>query len=204
MEEKKTSRLVWFDMEFTSLELEQADILQVSAMLTDQSLNRISPPGSDLNLFVAIEDESKLSPWVCEHLKDLLAKCRAPGAVPARELDARLCGWLEEWCGKPADDVSERPVLAGNSVHNDWFIMRRLLPRFEQQLHYRILDVSTLKIEWLRRGGEAFDKENTQAIRHWFPAADVSALKQHDAYFDIIASAAELAFYRAKLFAPAD
>jgi oligoribonuclease len=91
-------------------------------------------------------------------------------------------------------------VLAGNSVHNDWFLMRRFLPQFAGRLHYRLLDVSTLKIQWQDWIGQAaFDKENIDLLNEYYPDGDLPAVQSHDALFDIKASIAELAFYRSQL-----
>ena len=96
--------------------------------------------------------------------------------------------------------MSGQPVLAGNSVHNDWFLMRRFLPLFGSRLHYRLLDVSTIKIQWMDWAGqEAFDKENTNLLNRYYPGEPLDAANAHDALFDIKASIAELAFYRAHL-----
>jgi oligoribonuclease len=96
--------------------------------------------------------------------------------------------------------MGDRPVLAGNSVHNDWFLMRKFLPGFASRLHYRLLDVSTLKIQWMDAfGGEPFDKESIDQLNQYFPGGGIDATNAHDALFDIKASIAELAYYRSSL-----
>lgn len=192
---------VWFDTEYSSLELDSASLLQVAMMITDADLQRVAPPEEDLKLPVRIAPDCPLSPWVEKHLSGLLKKCRGRGAVPAESLDGLLTDYLDRWTGTPFRTVQKRPLMAGNSVHNDWFLARRFLPRFTARLHYRLLDVSALKIEWLARGGKEFDKDDPKTVAAFFPQADLRRLRQHDAYYDIIASAAELAFYRKHLFA---
>jgi len=197
---KKTSAYVWFDAEFTSLELDQARLLQVAVILTDTELNRIAPPEADLNLCIRLEAGEQVSPWVAENLSGLVTQCRSGKAVTLGEADLQIAALLDQYCATPAAEMGDRPVLAGNSVHNDWFLMRKFLPEFGRRLHYRLLDVSTLKIQWMDWvGQEPFDKESVEQLNQYFPGGGISAANAHDALFDIKASIAELAFYRSGL-----
>jgi oligoribonuclease (3'-5' exoribonuclease) len=92
--------------------------------------------------------------------------------------------------------------MAGNSLHADWWLARRFLPRFSGRLHYRHLDVTALKLQWLHLyPGTEFEKENREIIKRYFPEAALSESgSRHDAYYDVNASIAELAFYRRFLF----
>ena len=197
---KASAAYVWFDTEFTSLELDEARLLQVSVMLTDKDLKRLTPPEEDINLYVRLGTDEPLSAWVEKHLAGLVKKCRSNAAVPIEGMDARLTEWIDRWCGTPMKTIQKRPMMAGNSIHNDWILARKFLPTFTDRLHYRLLDVSALKIQWLDlTGGKEFDKEDQALVKQYFPEADLRRLRQHDAYYDIVASAAELAYYRAHL-----
>jgi len=199
-EVKKTSAYIWFDAEFTSLDLENARLLQVAVIITDTNLNRLHPESADLNLCIKLEEGEQVSEWVEENLSALVAQCRSGDAVTVEEADEKIAAMLDEYAGTPFDSISDRPVLAGNSVHNDWALMRRLLPMFGSRLHYRLLDVSTIKIQWMDLKGEAvFDKDSVEALNTYFPAAGIDAANAHDALFDIKASIAELGFYRKNL-----
>lgn len=195
---RESTAYVWFDTEFTSLELDEARLLQVSVMLTDKDLKRLTPPEEDINLYVRVDEETPLSPWVQKNLPDLIKKCRSSDAVPVEEIDAMLTAWVDRWCNTPNKTIQKRPLMAGNSVHNDWILARKFFPTFVSRLHYRLLDVSAMKVQWFDiAGGAEFDKEDAKLVEKYFPEADLGRLKQHDAYYDIIASAAELAYYRA-------
>jgi oligoribonuclease len=197
---KNSTAYVWFDAEFTSLELDTARLLQVAAIVTDTELNRIAPAEADLNLCIRIEDGEQVSPWVAENLSGLVKKCKSNEAVSAEEADRQLAVLLDTYCGTPCGTMADRPVLAGNSVHNDWLLMRKFLPSFGSRLHYRLLDVSTIKIQWQDWiGGEPFDKESVDLLNRYFSCAEITSTNAHDALFDIKASIAELAFYRSKL-----
>lgn len=197
---KKTSAYVWFDAEFTSLELDSARLLQVAVIVTDSELNRLHPESADLNLCIKLEEEQQVSAWVEEHLSGLVSRCRSAEAVTIEEADRKIASLLDEYVGTPCSEMAARPVLAGNSVHNDWYLMRRFLPEFAIRLHYRLLDVSTIKIQWQDwAGGEPFDKESAELLNHYFPEGGITDANAHDALFDIKASIAELAFYRSQL-----
>ncbi len=200
MSRKASTAYVWFDTEFTSLELDEAHLLQVSVMLTDNRLKRITPPEEDLNFHIRLPEDAVLSPWVQKNIPDLIKKCRSRSAVPIGEVDAKLTAFVDRWCGTPTKTIQKRPLLAGNSIHTDWMLARKFFPTFAGRLHYRLLDVSALKIQWLDlTDGEEFKKDDPHTIKTYFPEADLRRLRQHDACYDIVASAAELAYYRAHM-----
>ncbi|HEY5653804.1 MAG TPA: exonuclease domain-containing protein [Pontiella sp.] len=197
---KKTSAYIWFDAEFTSLELEQARLLQLAVIATDHELKRLHPPEADLNLCIKLNEGEQISPWVEENLPELVKQSRSENAVTIEEADQKIVSLLDQYCATPLDNVAERPILAGNSVHNDWFLMRRFLPLFMSRLHYRLLDVSTLKVQWMDWAGQKpFDKEDVALLNQYFPGGIIDKANAHDALFDIKASIAELAYYRSRL-----
>ena len=193
---------VWFDTEYSSLELETALLLQVAALITDSSLKRLLPAKQDVRLSIRIPDGQTVSPWVEEHLPDLVKACRSSEAVDRKTADERLAAYVEAAVGVPAESEDQRPVLAGNSIHADWYLIRRFLPRFLSRLHYRHLDVTAFKLEWKQlHPDREFQKEDPGTIMAYFPEAVLPATEaRHDAYYDVQASIAELAFYRRFLF----
>jgi len=79
-------------------------------------------------------------------------------------------------------------------------LARKFFPLFVSRLHYRLLDVSAVKVLWQDwTDGEEFKKDDPKVVKKYFPEADLRRLRQHDACYDIVASAAELAFYRENL-----
>jgi len=193
---------VWFDTEYSSLELESAWLLQVAALITDTSLRRVLPQEHDLRFAIRLPDNKTLSLWVEQNLTELVRACRSPEAVDIPEADHRLALYVDTATGPPEAIEKKRPVLAGNSIHEDRVLIRRFLPRFLSRLNYRHLDVTTLKLEWkLRQTDTVFDKGNPEMIRQYFPEAVLpTSDSRHDAYYDLQASIAELAFYRRHLF----
>jgi oligoribonuclease len=195
---------VWFDTEYSGLELETAHLLQVAVLVTDIALRRVLPPEEDVRLAIRLPDDQSLSPWVEQNLPDLLKVCRSSEAVDLSTADHRLAAYVDRVAGQPAEKENQRPVLAGNSVHADWWLIRRFLPRFLSRLHYRHLDVTAFKLEWQRlHPDKEFEKENPETLSYYFPEALLPASgSRHDAYYDLQASIAELAFYRGRLFQP--
>jgi len=205
--------LCWFDTEFTSLDLDGARLLQVSLVVTDAELRPIvpqRPPGvpadqlakNGLNVYLRRPVDWVPGEFHRSEMLEVLERC-ARSSVEPSQADEWLAHYLDAAVGPPAASIRERPLLAGNSVHNDWFLARRDLPLFTARLHYRLLDVSALKSEWLAALGgrepELLDKEDPSALLAAFPDADLSGGRAHDAYFDAQASLAELAWYRARL-----
>jgi oligoribonuclease len=189
---------IWFDTEYSDLDLERAQLLQVSALITDTSLRRVVPQVNDVILPVRLPMGEKPSPWVEQYLPDLVIACRSELAVDLAEADNQLAAYVDAVVGAPAANERERPFLAGNSIHADWWLVHHFLPRFRSRLHYRHLDVTSFKLEWQRIHPDIeFEKENSDIVRKYFPEAVLPAAgTRHDAYYDLQASIAELAFYR--------
>ena len=195
---------VWFDTEYSDLDLEAAALMQVAAIITDSAFRRVLPAAGDVCLAVRLPDGAPLSQFVEEYFERLVAVCRSAAAASLEEADERLCAYVAvalEASGLPTD---ARPILAGNSVHADWRLACRFLPRLARRLHYRHLDVTAFKLEWkLRHPDEEFVKEDAAAIRTYFPEAILpDDAGRHDAYYDVQASIAEMTFYRARLLRP--
>lgn len=194
---------VWFDTEYSDLDLKKAVLLQVAAFVTDASLRRVLPPDHDVRLAIRLSEDAELSDWVRRNLRELIVRCRSTDAADVAEADDRLCAHVAAAAELTGAGEEFRPVLAGNSVHADWWLAHRFLPRFLSCLHYRHLDVTTIKLEWkrLHPRSREFSKKDPLLVRRYFPEAvcSVSALR-HDALYDAEASVAELAFYRKHLF----
>jgi oligoribonuclease len=195
---------VWFDTEYSDLDLEAAALMQVAAIITDSAFRRVLPAAGDVCLAVRLPDGAPLSQFVEEYFERLIAVCRSPAAASLEEADERLWAYVGEALKASGRAGDARPILAGNSVHADWRLACRFLPRFAGRLHYRHLDVTAFKLEWkLRHPEEEFVKEDAGAIRACFPEAILlDDAGRHDAYYDVQASIAEMTFYRARLLRP--
>ena len=197
----ESTAYLWFDTEYSNLDLEQAVLLQVALVITDAQCRRLAPASEDLNLTVRLPRGRKISPWVEENIPSLVQACRSPAALPVAQVDERLAAYVARTVTVPGGEYKRRPILAGNSVHSDWFLARRFLPKFSALLHYRHLDVTALKLQWQDWfKGEEFEKDDPARLREFFPEAVLGDSDQrHDAYYDAQASIAELNFYRKRL-----
>jgi len=193
---------IWFDAEYSSVELEDAVLLQVAVLATDSSLHRVLPQEQDVRLVIRAPEGARFSPWVEENLPGLALECRSREAIDVAEADERLAAYVDATVAFRSDRGDHRPFLAGNSIHFDWWLARRFLPLFLGRLHYRQLDVSSFKLEWKRaHPATRFDKTDPNTIRTYFPEAFINdSANRHDAYYDLQASIAELAFYRQHFF----
>jgi oligoribonuclease len=202
-----SSCLLWFDTEFNVSEVEHASILQAALVVTDSSLRVLQPLAT-----LPLEAHERRKHGVCLHVAmrpglplsdfvraqtELLAGCEAHGR-PIAVVDRLLCAWVDATLGPPDDDKKRRPMLAGNSIHMDWYLVLKELPELARRLHYRVLDVTALKTEWRTTlDGPKFDKDDPASVRAHLADPDVDAgAARHDAYYDVQASMAELAFYR--------
>ena len=199
----RSTAYVWFDTEYSSLELDGAVLLQVAMRITDADLQPLDPLRRDVNFFVKLPDGADVSPWIRENMPDIVERCRSNDAITAADLDAHLAATVDRVVVVPGGEYKRRPILAGNSIHSDWFLAKKFLPRFLAKLHYRHLDVTALKLQWqdLRTHEEEFEKEDAALIAKYCPEPKIDpAAKRHDAYYDVQASIAELNFYRGKFF----
>lgn len=193
--------LVWFDTEYTTLELESAHLIQVAMVITDMAGRRIAAAEHDLVTPVRLPEDAFVSKFVEGELASQLKQARSGTAPTIEDVDQMLVQRLEELTGPCPEKVKERPILAGNTIHADWWMAKKFLPHFLERLHYRNLDVSVLKILWLEsKRGPEFDKDNISLLQDHLPGWTLpSGAKKHDALYDVMASVAELNYYRQHL-----
>ena len=198
MQTHQGPRLVWFDTEYTSLDLEQAHLVQVAMVVTAFDGRRIAPAAQDLVTPVRLPVEAPVSEFLARECPALVTLARGANAPTLDLVDALLAARLDDLLGPPAAKSKDRPILAGNTIHADWWLAEKFLPRFVARLNYRHLDVSALKILWLgAQAGPEFEKADIALMRANLPGWDLPATAQrHDALYDVMCSIAELNFYR--------
>jgi oligoribonuclease len=171
--------LVWIDLEMTGLDPASDVILQAALVITTADLVPLDEVAFDI--WQPEEALRRMIPIVREmHERTGLTGRVRRSAVRVPEVERALVERVLRWCVPPA-------TLCGNSVWSDRRFIERYLPDLHRALHYRIVDVSSLKVLAQRWYGEAaaFQK----------PAAG-----EHDARVDIHNSIAELQHYRRILF----
>jgi oligoribonuclease len=173
---------VWVDMEMSGLVPDRDRILEVALVVTDAELNTIA----EAPVYVIHQSDEVLDAmdsWnKSTHGKSgLVDKVRA-STFTEDEVESRILDFL-----KPL--VAERMApLAGNTVHQDRRFMARYMPAFDAYLHYRIVDVSTLK----------------ELAKRWHPQVlqGVSKEGKHEALADVYESIEELRHYRRTFLVP--
>lgn len=174
------ANLVWVDLEMTGLEPEHNTILEIATIVTDADLTvlaegpmiAIHRPGAVLEAM----DE-----WNREHhgASGLIARVRASQHTVATA-EAETLAFVRQYC------TPRSSPLCGNSVHHDRRFLVREMPHLVAFLHYRNVDVSTIK----------------ELVRRWYPADAQAPEKKHAhlALDDIRESIEELRFYRTHVF----
>lgn len=200
----------WFDTEYSELDLDRARVLQVALVVTDAELRPVGGASVDIpddlltkdgfSAVLELPPREEISQHVLDHYQPLLERCEHEGRK-AEEIDGFLAIYLDQFPESRAENLRDRPVLSGNSIHADYFLARRYFPRFMDRLSYRLFDVTTFKLEWQAHyREEKFVKlGHPERIREYYPGQDEIRGGKHDAYFDVQASIAELAFYRSRL-----
>jgi oligoribonuclease len=176
-------RLVWIDCEMTGLDYVADALIEVAALVTDFELNVLGE-GIDLIVKPPAEALEQMTPFVRSmHEKSGLLD-ELEGGITLVEAEAQVLAYIKENCGPHS-----RPPLAGNSVATDRTFLARDMPELEKFLHYRIVDVSSIK----------------ELSRRWFPRAYFQSPAKrgnHRALADIQESIEELRYYREAVFVP--
>lgn len=181
----KNNRLVWVDLEMTGLDLERHVIVEVAALVTDADLNIIGK-GVDLVVHASEDELAQMDDFVTDmHSSSGLTEKIRSSEVTLAEAEDAVLALIAEHC-----DPEHPAPLAGNSIATDRSFIREQMPRLDKALHYRMVDVSSIK----------------ELARRWYPKAYYNQPDKgmaHRALADIVESIRELDYYRRAIFVPA-
>jgi oligoribonuclease len=177
-------RLVWIDCEMTGLDLRRDALIEIAALVTDGDLNVLGE-GVDL---VIHTDDGRLAGMIDVvremHERSGLTEAVRASTVTVDEAEREVLDYVRRYVPEP------RTVpLAGNSVATDRAFLARDMPELDRHLHYRMVDVSSIK----------------ELARRWYPRIFYAKPEKglaHRALADIRESIAELAYYRRTAFVP--
>lgn len=174
---------MWVDCEMTGLALERDALVEVAVLVTDSELTVLGE-GLDVVIAPPASALETMDPFVREmHTKSgLLAELSAGTSLQAAQ--EQVLTYVRQWVPEP-----RKAPLAGNSVGTDRAFLVRDMPELEAWLHYRIIDVSSVK----------------ELSRRWYPRAYYNAPAKaggHRALADVRESIAELRYYREAVFVP--
>jgi oligoribonuclease len=174
--------LVWMDLEMTGLDIARDAIVEVATLVTDDDLNIVAE-GPDLVIATAPDQLAVMDDFVKGmHTKSGLLTDIAASTISLEQAGAATMEFIRAHVPK-----ARTVPLAGNSIGTDRRFLAAQLPEIEEYLHYRSVDVSTIK----------------ELARRWYPEAMKGAPTKaggHRAMDDIRESVAELAYYRTAVF----
>lgn len=177
-------RIVWIDCEMTGLSLENDALIEVAALVTDAELNIL---GQGVDVII------KPEPVALENMDDVVTNMHKTSGlldeleqgISMEDAERQVLDYIQEFVPEP-----RKAQLAGNSIGTDKTFLSRDMPELIDYLHYRVIDVSTIK----------------ELSRRWFPKAHYNAPAKtgnHRALGDIRDSIDELRYYREAVFVPA-
>jgi oligoribonuclease len=175
--------LVWIDCEMTGLDLTVDELVEIAVVITDFDLNPI-----DDGLSVVIKPSDAALANMGEFVTTMHTTSglidEIPQGIDLAEAEFRVLQYVVDHI----PDALKAP-LAGNSIATDRAFLAKFMPRLDAHLHYRNVDVSSVK----------------ELARRWYPRAYFNAPSKdggHRALADILESIRELAYYRSAVFVP--
>lgn len=176
-----SDRLVWIDCEMTGLDLESDELVEIAVVITDYDLNLVDP-----GLDIVIKPDASALEGMGDFVRQMHTTSglieEIPNGVSVAEAEYQVLEYVLKFI--PAD---QKAPLAGNSIGTDRAFLAKFMPRLDSQLHYRNVDVSSIK----------------ELARRWYPRAYFQSPPKdggHRALADILESIRELAYYRQAVF----
>jgi oligoribonuclease len=177
MSHTPAAQLVWIDCEMTGLDVDRDGLCEIAVIVTDFDLNPLHS-GFELVINPGTEALDQMNSFVRSmHEKSGLLP-RIEQGVSVQEAEQQVIAYLKQYV-----TAGHRPLVAGNTIGMDRRFIAKYMPLLEEQLHYRSIDVSTIK----------------ELSRRWFAAAYFGAPTKrggHRALADIAESIQELAYFR--------
>ena len=178
-----TDRLVWIDCEMTGLDLAIDELVEVAVVITDFDLNPI-----DAGFEIVIKPDA--SAW--DNMGDFVRGMHTesglieeiPNGVSLADAEFAVLEYIQKFV-----PTTQQAPLAGNTIGTDRAFLAKYMPRVDAHLHYRSIDVSSIK----------------ELSRRWFPRIYFNAPAKnggHRALADILESIRELQYYRRAVFVP--
>lgn len=179
-----SDRLVWIDCEMTGLDLSKDALIEIAALVTDGDLTVL---GDGVNTAIHAEDaqlDGMIDVVREMHSRSGLTEAARRSTVTLAEAERQVLDYVRRYVPEPRS-----APLAGNSVATDRAFLARDMPELDRYLHYRMVDVSSVK----------------ELCRRWFPRIYYAQPEKglaHRALADVRESIRELAYYRRTAFVP--
>jgi oligoribonuclease len=179
-----TDRLVWIDCEMTGLDLARDALIEVSCLVTDGELVELGE-GMDVVIKPPAEAVDQMATVVRNMHTSSGLLTELPGGVTLAEAQDQVLRYIKQYIPEP-----RKVPLCGNSIATDRTFIARDMPELDAHLHYRMVDVSSVK----------------ELARRWYPRAYFASPPKHGghrALADIKESIRELRYYREAVFVAA-
>jgi oligoribonuclease len=176
-------RLVWIDCEMTGLDIERDALVEIACLVTDAELNLLDE-GVDVIIKPPAEALAGMPEVVREMHTTSGLLAELPSGVTVAEAQDIVLGYVRGHVGEP-----KKAPLCGNSIATDRWFLARDMPDLDGYLHYRMVDVSSIK----------------ELARRWYPRTYFASPDKHGghrALADIKESVQELRYYRGTVFVP--
>ncbi len=174
--------LVWIDLEMTGLDVDACTILEIATLVTDAQLNIIAE-GPQLVIHHDDQVLDAMDEWNTRHHGESgLIDAVKRSTLTMAQAEKKTLAFIRQHCHR------DTAPLCGNSIWQDRRFLGRYMPTLEDYLHYRVIDVSSIK----------------EVVKRWYPDSYRNEKKQgtHRALDDIRESIEELKHYRSKVFVP--
>ena len=175
--------LVWIDCEMTGLDLERDEIVEIAVVVTDFELRPVDP-GFQIVVKPDASAMENMGEFVTEMHRSSGLLEEIPHGVSAAEAEFEALEYIQRFVPQAG-----KAPLAGNTIGTDRAFIAKYMPRIDSYLHYRNVDVSTVK----------------EVAKRWYPRVFHNAPPKnggHRALADILESIREMAYYRAAVFVP--
>lgn len=180
-ENKNEKNIIWVDLEMTGLDVEKDKIIEIACLVTDDNLNIVA---ESPNLVIHHSDETlnSMNEWcIKQFAKSGLTQLSRDSKISIVEAESEMLKFVQKYSSKGICP------LAGNSVYMDKMFLSKYMKNFADHLHYRIIDVSSIK----------------ELCKRWNPELYKNVPKKqmtHRALDDIRESVEELKFYKTNFF----
>ncbi|HEY9425236.1 MAG TPA: oligoribonuclease [Microterricola sp.] len=176
-----SDRLVWIDCEMTGLDLEVDELVEIAVVITDYDLKAV-----DEGFSIVIKPDDSAMESMNDFVRNMHTTSglieEIPGGVSVADAEYQVLEYVLKHV-----PTEQKAPLAGNTIGTDRAFLAKFMPRLDAHLHYRNVDVSSIK----------------ELSRRWFPRVYFNAPKKdggHRALADILESIRELEYYRRAVF----
>jgi oligoribonuclease len=179
---KSIENLVWIDCEMTGLDVEKDSLVEIAVLITDSDLKVLDETGLSVVIKPRKDSLAQMGDYVTQmHQESGLFELLDSG-LDIEQAEDQILAYVKSF----APEARTAP-LAGNSIGTDRMFLNRYMPKLDAHLHYRNVDVSSIK----------------ELTRRWYPKVYFQLPKKsggHRALADIRESIAELRYYRQTVF----